>query len=87
MGTEVIQLTRFTKTLLALIGTAFLSWAGVVWQTGNEVSEAADDVRSRLSRLEAKIDTYSGLLRAHEAQPWHETAGQEIKTLRKELKP
>ena len=55
---------RINATLAALLSSAFLAWAGLVWSQSNRILELAQNIHADLRKLEERQAN-------HEETPWH----------------
>ena len=55
---------RINATLAALLSSAFLAWAGLVWSQSSRILELAQEIHADLRKLEERQAN-------HEEAPWH----------------
>lgn len=73
---------KVTWTVLAILATAFMAWAGVVWHRSGELLENQNEILVNQARDQQMMNQLMRGFDKHERLPWHSEAGQQIIELR-----
>lgn len=84
---------KIFATALAILAAAFLGWAGVVfnaWQDTRDmlfsVGAGQQSTQATLKAVASDVSRIAREIERHEERPWHDSAGNELATIRSELK-
>ena len=73
---------KVTWTVLALLATAFMAWAGVVWHRSGDLLENQNEILINQARDRQMMEQLMRSNDKHERLPWHSEAGQQIIEMR-----
>ena len=62
--------------MAALLSSAFLAWAGVIWGAWSDVSQRLFGMSESMARVEVTVVETVRRMNEHERRPWHDDAGR-----------
>ena len=79
---DIIISRKLVSWLLAALASAFVAWAGVVWNTGDRIMQTVNAIYADVREMGVEIRHLRQDVDRHEAQPWHQRAGEEINKMK-----
>ena len=80
------MLEILTTGLLSFLVIVFLGYAGVIWTLVDDIRTDVHNIQQTLQGVAVQLDNIKESQTRHEGIDWHARAGEEISSIRSEVK-